>query len=73
MTPQLVSKSKLLTDSDPMAYVAPPMEGGNNTGSQIEEESKNPLDTAQDNMQNNEELFKHLSYLSQLNNDVSKH
>ena len=43
-----------------------------NGASEIEEEMKSPLDGSENN-QNNEELFKHLSYLSQLNNDVSKH
>ncbi len=47
-------------------YVSPPGDSTASKNSQIEEENKSDHN-------NNEELFKHLSYLSQLNNDVQKH
>jgi hypothetical protein len=52
-----------------MGYVSPPGDK-NTTGTEIEEDSKDEL---MQSTANNEELFKHLSYLSQLNNDVQKH
>ena len=52
-----------------MTYVSPPGSDPNQQ-SEIEEESK---EQSANGSQNNEELFKHLSYLSQLNNDVQKH
>ena len=49
-----------------MRYIPPPS-NGDQRDTEIEEEVKGST------AENNEELFKHLSYLSQLNNDVSKH
>ena len=70
--PQIVGKvnpnSQLLDNQSPntMTYVAPPGSNSQIKNSEIEEENKESAGT-------NEELFKHLSYLSQLSNDVSKH
>ena len=55
-----------------MTYIAPPTpersgESDHKT-TEITEETKDERGS-----ENNEELFKHLSYLSQLNNDVQKH
>ena len=52
-------------------YVAPPGQPGKN--SEIEEESKDVDRLLNTENGSNDELFKHLSYLSQLNQDVSKH
>jgi len=53
-----------------LTYVRPP--GAPNINSEIEETKHNRLISTELGG-NNEELFKHLSYLSQLSQDVSKH
>lgn len=54
-----------------LTYVRPP--GSLNINSEIEEETKHNRLLNTELGGNNEELFKHLSYLSQLSQDVSKH
>ena len=65
---QLIQE-KEISRADTFTYQAPPGSSAKNT--EIEE-TKDPRMTNSE-ASNNEELFKHLSYLSQLNNDVSKH
>ena len=72
MTPRLTTNGALLQETGAMTYIAPPTpersgESDHKT-TEITEETKDERGS-----ENNEELFKHLSYLSQLNNDVQKH
>ena len=53
------------TPTNGLSYISPP--GTLTKTNEIEEETK------EESAGNNDELFKHLSYLSQLSNDVSKH
>ena len=64
------AKTQTTLDSDMnnghFTYVSP--DPVNKHATEIEEETKE-----ESAAENNEELFKHLSYLSQLSNDVQKH